>query len=78
MYKQVSEKFEKAIELGACYYNLACLNTLISYKDNALFYLNNNLANKEIEIDYVKKDKDWKNYLEDENFKEKISLYSTS
>ncbi len=75
-YKQAIEKFEMGIKLGASNYNLACIYALISDKKNALKYLEQSIENKDIEVDFVLDDKDWNNYLEDEDFKKLINKYS--
>ncbi|MCH8942965.1 MAG: hypothetical protein IIA48_11080 [Bacteroidetes bacterium] len=75
---QAFEKFSKAIDFGAGSYNLACYYASKSDKKNALHYLIKSLENKEIKIELVKDDEDWINYLEDEDFKEIISLNTNS
>ena len=37
-------------------------------KENALFYLNRSLKNKEIKTEFVKDDEDWINYLKNDDF----------
>ena len=78
LYQQAIEKHLKAIDLGEGSYNLACTYALKSDKENALLYLKKSLENKEIKVEFVKDDEDWKNYLEDEDLKEIISLYENS
>lgn len=66
--KEAFEKLEKAAELGGGHYNLACACALKGAKKEALHYLSISLKNKEISIDFVLKDKDWKDYLQDVDF----------
>ncbi len=73
LYNQALEKTKKAVELGGSCYNLACSYVLTSDKENALFYLKQSLENGDYEAEFVQKDEDWKNYLEDEDFKRIIN-----
>lgn len=55
LFSQASEKFQKAIDIKPD-------------KENALIYLNRSFKKEEVKVDFVRKDEDWKSYLEDENF----------
>ncbi|MDR0762227.1 MAG: SIR2 family protein, partial [Campylobacteraceae bacterium] len=74
------EKFEeyllayKKMENAHCY-NISCIYALLKDKKSALFYLKQSLERKEIDIDYVINDEDWKEHLEDEEFRELIDRY---
>ncbi|MCH8941289.1 MAG: SIR2 family protein [Bacteroidetes bacterium] len=75
LYNQAFEKYQRAIALGASSYNLACLYALKGKKTKALAYLEKCLKKQEIKISYVKKDPDWKNYLEDTDFIKLLKKY---
>lgn len=76
MYKEAFEIFDKAIDLSASSYNLACLYALKPDKKNALLYLSKCLKNREIDIEFVKEDEEWIDYLEDEEFKKIAGRYT--
>ncbi len=52
---------------GKCY-NLSCSYALLKQRKQALFYLEKALQQKEIQIEDVKKDTDWKFYKNDKQF----------
>ncbi|MCB0515751.1 MAG: hypothetical protein R2798_02515 [Chitinophagales bacterium] len=54
----------------------ACLFALRGDKENTLHYLAHSLAQKEITPDFVKKDEDWKNYRNDEDFINLLKKYT--
>lgn len=56
-------------------YNLACCLALLEDKSEALKYLKLSLENKEVTVDHVLKDDDWKEYWEDEDFNNFLSDY---
>jgi tetratricopeptide (TPR) repeat protein len=56
-------------------YNLSCCYARLKDKENALKYLEESFINKNITVEYVIIDEDWKNYLEDEDFKKLIEKY---
>lgn len=66
-YNEAIEIGKKSIELGGDCYNLACAYSLKHEKVNALHYLDISLENEE-EVDFVRKDEDWKHYLKDPEF----------
>jgi tetratricopeptide (TPR) repeat protein len=68
LYREAIEKYLKAFELSGKCYNLACVYALRSDRENALLYLEQSLAKKEISIDYVKQDTDWDAYRTDGDF----------
>jgi tetratricopeptide (TPR) repeat protein len=68
LYCEAIEKYRQSAALGGSSYNLACLYALRSEKDQALKYLEQNLANNAITAEYVKQDPDWKAYLADNDF----------
>ncbi len=70
LYNLAFEKFKAGIDLGGKYYNLACTYALKPFKEKAYHYLEQSLKNKEIDVDFVKNDEDWKDYLEDDAFKQ--------
>ena len=76
LYKEAFEKLNRAVELGASSYNLSCAYALIGEKENALKYLKVTLENKEITVDFVLKDEDWKAYLNDKDFIALIGKYT--
>ena len=75
LYKEAFDKFEKAIEYGASSYNLSCVFALKGEKEKALKYLNNSLSKADIDVDFIEKDKDWKDYLADEEFNMLLKKY---
>ncbi len=75
LYQQAFEKFKRAIDYGGSTYNLACLYSLKGEKENALSFLNVSLLNKEIIIDFVEKDNDWKNFHNDPDFINTLNKY---
>lgn len=76
LYQQALEKCQKARELGGKVYNLACLYALKGNKEQALIYLDESLNKKEIKVNFVRKDEDWKEFLEDADFIEILEKYS--
>lgn len=75
LYHQAFDKLKSAHDLNGDNYNLACWYALNSYKEEALSYLQTSLENKEVSIEHVLSDKEWQNYLKDENFKSITSSY---
>lgn len=69
------QKLLKAFELGGSAYNLACIYALKKNKSEALKFLKHSLEYKQIEKKYVQADEDWKEYLEDVEFKILLSQY---
>ncbi len=69
LFSQAIEKNKKAIELGGKHYNLACVYALKGDKHEALKHLDISLAGNEISIKFVLDDKDWSEYLDDNDFK---------
>ena len=76
LYKEAFDKLEKAIEYGDDHYNLSCIYAIKGEKENALKHLDTTLSNKSQTIDFIKKDKDWKDYLEDKDFMELLEKYN--
>jgi tetratricopeptide (TPR) repeat protein len=86
--KRVNEKerikyLNEAIEIsktgiiwGKAAYNLACCYALLKNKALAFDLLENVLKKNEISIKHVLADDDWKDYWEDDEFKELIKKYS--
>lgn len=75
LFNEAIEKCKKAIDLGGGGYNLACIYSLRKNKKDALKYLEISLSKKEITVDFVLQDEDWKHYLEDEDFKKIINQF---
>ena len=75
LFEQSLEKLNQAVALGGQSYNLACVYSLRSEKEQALLYLSQSLENKEIEPAFVIEDEDWAGFVEDEDFKKIISKY---
>ena len=73
--QQSFEKYQKAIELGGKCYNLACFQAIKGNKKDALFYLDISLKKKEISVSFVKKDKDWTDFIKDIDFINILSRY---
>lgn len=75
MYEKAFDKYKKAVEYGGRSYNLACMYALKKEKENALTYLNISLSKTEINVDFVEKDEDWKEYFEDIDFIKLLDTY---
>jgi len=75
LYHQAFDKLKLAHDISSNNYNLACWYALNNYKETALSYLQTSLENNEVTIDHVLSDKEWQNYLNDENFKSVTSSY---
>jgi tetratricopeptide (TPR) repeat protein len=76
LYDEAVEKAKKSVELGGHSYNLACAYALKQNKEKALFYLNKSLEKGEITADFVKKDEDWKSYLNAQEFIEILNKHT--
>lgn len=72
--KKISD-FQR-LGFGARLYNVACYYAILGKRDEALELLNTSLNNNEIDVAYVKKDEDWKDFLNDPEFKAIIGQYS--
>jgi hypothetical protein len=59
-----------------CSYNYSCILNLSGEKMEALKFLDESLENKSIDVNFVLKDKDWDNLLDDIHFKKIIAKYS--
>ena len=66
---------EGAIKHGAGHYNLSCVYALKGDKEKALKYLDITLSKKEITVEHIEKDEDWKEYREDEDFVSLLTKY---
>jgi tetratricopeptide (TPR) repeat protein len=75
LYRASIEKFKKAIELGGGSYNVSCVYALTKNKKNALKYLETSLKNNQVNIQYVETDEDWKEFLDDEDFKDLLNRF---
>ena len=68
LHNQAFDKYQKAIEHGGSSYNLSCIYAVRGNKEQALKYLNISLSKNEIDVDFVEKDEDWKEYSNDNEF----------
>ena len=75
LYQQSFEKFQKAFELDGKCYNLACWHALREKKKEAFFYLELSLSKKEISVQFVMNDKDWKSLFQDMDFVNILNKY---
>ena len=75
LYKEAFEKYNLAIKHGGESYNLACLYAIRNQKAEALKYLERTLSRKEITVDFVEQDEDWKNLHNDPDFQDLLSRY---
>ena len=75
LYTKAFEKYNEAIKHGGKSYNLACLCAIRNQKAEALKYLERTLSRKEITIDFVEQDEDWKNLRNDPDFQDLLSRY---
>lgn len=75
LYQEAFKKYNLAIKYGGNSYNLACLYAIRNQKAEALKYLEQTLARKEITIDFVEQDEDWKNLRNDPDFQHLLSRY---
>jgi tetratricopeptide (TPR) repeat protein len=62
------ENAKLGYEIDNISYNLACVYAIKGDKKNSLKYLTEAIQNKEISKEFVLKDEDWKNYLNDDEF----------
>lgn len=69
------KKFQQAVEHGGKSYNLACLFAIRNQKAEALKYLERTLSRKEITVNFVEQDEDWKNLRNDPDFQHLLSRY---
>ena len=65
---------EQAIALGEGAYNLSCIYALLGKKEMAFKYLKESLERNVVSKEYVKEDRDWDRYKEDEDFKALLNL----
>lgn len=75
LYKEAFEKYNLAIKHGGESYNLACLYAIRNQKAEALKYLERTLSRKEITVNFVEQDEDWKNLRNDPDFQDLLSRY---
>ena len=75
LHKEAFEKYNEAIKHGGESYNLACLYAIRNQKAEALKYLERTLSRKEITVDFVEQDEDWKNLRNDPDFQDLLSRY---
>jgi tetratricopeptide (TPR) repeat protein len=75
LFEKSFEKLNIAIELGFSHYNLACFYAFKKDKINALKLLEICLKNKEIKVQFVRDDDDWKELWLDEDFLNLINKY---
>ncbi len=75
LYHQAFEKYQKAVELGGHCYNLACGYALRGNTNDALFYLDLSLTKKEISVNFVENDDDWKGFLQNMEFIKILNKY---
>lgn len=75
LYQEAFKKYNLAIKYGGNSYNLACLYAIRNQKAEALKYLEQTLSRKEITIDFVEQDEDWKNLRNDPDFQHLLSRY---
>ena len=75
LYFQSFEKLQKSLELGGKCYNLACWYALKDNNKEALFYLDLSLTKKEILVQFVENDNDWKKFLLDMEFINILNKY---
>lgn len=67
--------FSKLLNMEETPYNLACLYAIRNQKVEALKYLDIALSRKEITVDFVEQDEDWKNLRNDPDFQDLLSRY---
>ncbi len=66
---------QKGYDLAGLCYNMSCCFALLSDKINAFAYLKKSLENKEVPIEEIQKDSDWKDYLDDTEFNNIIAEF---
>ena len=76
LYKEAFEKYNLAIKHGGESYNLACLYAIRNQKAEVLKYLERTLSRKEITVNFVEQDEDWKNLRNDPDFQDLLSRYN--
>ena len=77
LYHQAINKLQIAIEYGASSYNLSCTYALKGERDNAIKYLKMTLSKNEIDVNYIERDGDWKDFLKDSEFIELLEEYKS-
>ncbi|WP_156105909.1 TPR end-of-group domain-containing protein [Porphyromonas cangingivalis] len=60
VFREAIDKFHKAIEYGGRSYNLACLHAIRNEKGESLKYLDRSLSGREVTVEFVEQDKDWR------------------
>lgn len=55
---------------------MSCVYALLRNKEEAICYLDKSLSKQEITLEHVLNDEDWKEYLDDEEYKAVIEKYS--
>ncbi len=75
LYEQSFDKYRKAIEFGGSCYNLACLLAKRKNEEQALKYLDVSLSKKEITVNFVEADSDWKDFLGNGKFIKLLEKY---
>ena len=76
LHKEAFKKYNLALKYGGGAYNLACLYAIRNQKAEALKYLERTLSRKEITVDFVEQDEDWKNLRNDPDFQHLLSRYN--
>jgi tetratricopeptide (TPR) repeat protein len=72
---QAKSKAQKAYELEAGSYNLACCYSMMEQKKTALKYLEESLDKKQVTKEHVLADRDWNHYIDDDDFNSLLSKY---
>lgn len=75
LHKEAFKKYNLGIKYGGDAYNLAWLFAIRNQKAEALKYLDIALSRKEITIDFVEQDKDWKELRNDPDYQHLLSRY---
>ena len=75
LYEDAFEKYNLALKYGGGAYNLACLYAIRNQKAEALKYLERTLSRKEITVDFVEQDEDWKELRNDPDYQDLLSRY---
>ena len=75
LHKEAFKKYNLAIKYGGDAYNLACLCAIRNQKAEALKYLERTLSRKEITVEFVEQDEDWKELRNDPDYQHLLSRY---
>ena len=75
LFKEAHKLYNRAIEYGSGHYNIACFYIVRNDRKTALKYLETSLKEKNVTVDFVRSDDDWKSLIGDEDFIALLNKY---